>query len=334
MDKAQAETRPNIGRGEDLNRSMTSRRRKRAPQTWLASLESSELAARRIADLVTETHDANAVAVALVDAGQGRWRVILHFTRAPDQKALRALMVAAAGAKAGRALTFARVAPKDWIGESLAGLRPVEAGRFVVHGAHDRAQVAPNRIGIEIEAGLAFGTGHHGTTRGCLIALDRIGQAPAKRRLKILDLGTGTGVLAIAAARALRQHILALDIDADAVRVARDNARVNRAAPWIEIFKANGVVSHQVKARAPYDLVFANILLGPLQRLAAPLIKLTAPGGHVILSGLLAHQANAALAAYRRLTLESRITLDGWTTLIMKRGSRKRSYIARQRRDT
>jgi ribosomal protein L11 methyltransferase len=258
--------------------------------------------------------------------------VTLHFAVAPDQKTVRSLAGVAAGAEAGRALTFARVALKDWIGESLTGLKPVEAGRFVVHGAHDRAQIPPNRIGLEIEAGLAFGTGHHGTTRGCLVALDRIGKAPSKRPVKILDLGTGTGVLAIAAARALRKSVLALDIDANAVRVARDNARLNRAAPLIAILRANGVASHRVKAGAPYDLVFANILLKPLQRLAAPLTRLTAPGARIILSGLLAHQANAALAAYRRLALENRITLDGWTTLILKRGYRKGANIARHRR--
>jgi ribosomal protein L11 methyltransferase len=209
-------------------------------------------------------------------------------------------------------------------------LAPVTAGRFIVHGAHDRARIPPNRIGIEIEAALAFGTGHHGTTRGCLLALDSLckllggGKAPQR----ILDLGTGSGVLAIAAARALRQPVLATDIDGSAVRAARANAALNRAGSFVEVIKADGVTAPKLRDRAPYDLVLANILLRPLQRLAAPLMRLTAPGAHVILSGLLASQANAAIAAYRGLALERRIDLDGWTTLILIRRKRPRANVA------
>jgi ribosomal protein L11 methyltransferase len=137
--------------------------------------------------------------------------------------------------------------------------------------------------------------------------------------LRILDLGTGSGLLAIAAARARRQRVLATDIDPEAVRVARSNARLNRAGLLVEVAKADGVTGQRVRARAPFDLVFANILLGPLQRLAAPLTKLIAPGGRVVLSGLLTSQASAALSAYHPLALERRIDLDGWTTLVMRR---------------
>jgi ribosomal protein L11 methyltransferase len=202
-----------------------------------------------------------------------------------------------------------------------------------VHGAHDRAGIPPNRIGIEIEAALAFGTGHHGTTRGCLLALDRMckslagGAAPPR----ILDLGTGSGVLAIAAARVWRTRVLATDIDAAAVRVARANARLNRVGPLVEVVQAAGVAAPATRARAPFDLVFANILLEPLQRLAAPLTKIVAPGGRVVLSGLLTAQANAALAAYHGFRLERRIVLDGWTTVVLTR--RPRTSIARRRRD-
>jgi len=272
-----------------------------------------------------------ATAVSLVDAGRGRWRVEIHCRDAPDKDALRTLAVVAAGSKAGTVLRFARLAPRDWVGESLAGLKPVAAGRFIVHGAHDRLRIPVNRIGIEIEAALAFGTGHHGTTRGCLLALDRLhrslgnGLAPAR----VLDLGTGSGVLAIAAARAFRRRVLATDIDAVAVRAARDNARRNRAGPSIEVVQANGLNAPAIRAGAPFDLVFANILLEPLQRLAAPLAKIIAPGGRVVLSGLLSAQANAAIAAYRGLSpglapglaLERRIVLDGWTTLVLKRAA-------------
>jgi ribosomal protein L11 methyltransferase len=150
--------------------------------------------------------------------------------------------------------------------------------------------------------------------------------------LRILDLGTGSGVLAIAAARALRQRVLATDVDAEAVRVARLNARLNRTGALIEMAQADGVDGQRVDARAPFDLVFANILLGPLQRFAAPLKTLIAPGGRIVLSGLLAAHANAALSAYRPLALERRVDLDGWTTLVLKRGSRPRPPVARRRR--
>jgi ribosomal protein L11 methyltransferase len=136
---------------------------------------------------------------------------------------------------------------------------------------------------------------------------------------RILDLGTGSGILAIAAARALRQRVLATDIDAGAVRVAHANARLNRVGAIVAAVKADGVPARSLRAAAPFDLIFANILLGPLQRIAAPLRRLTAPGARVVLSGLLPTQANAALAAYRPLALERRVELDGWTTLVLVR---------------
>jgi ribosomal protein L11 methyltransferase len=214
-------------------------------------------------------------------------------------------------------LRFERLAAKDWGEASLAGLGPVEAGRFVVHGAHDRGRAPVNRIGIEIEAALAFGTGHHGTTRGCLLALDRIVKARHPR--KILDLGTGSGVLAIAAARALRRPALASDIDITAVRAARANARRNRVGSVIAIVHAECLRGRQFRARGPFDLVLANILLAPLRRLAAPLARLTTPNARLVLSGLLPKQANAILAAYRLqgLPLQRRILLDDWVTLVL-----------------
>jgi ribosomal protein L11 methyltransferase len=295
--------------------------------TVVGRLETDEQSARRIADLAGESLPADDIAVALVDIGAGRWQVAMHFRAAPDEKIIRALTAAAAGNAAAKALRFERVAAKDWVRESLAGLAPVAAGRFIVHGAHDRARVPFNRIGIEIEAALAFGTGHHGTTRGCLLALDSLCKALPRRR--VLDLGTGSGVLAIAAARALRQPVLATDVDGSAVRAARANAALNRAGAFVEVIKADGVAGAKLRERAPYDLIFANILLRPLQRLAAPLTRLTAPGGHVVLSGLLVSQANAAIAAYRGLALERRIDLDGWTTLVLVRHKRPDASVAR-----
>jgi len=301
--------------------------------TAIALLETDEQSAYRIADLVAESLPADDIAVALVDIGAGRWRVAMHFRAAPDEKIICALVVAAAGDAAAEALRFERVAATDWVRESLAGLAPVTAGRFVVHGAHDRARIPLNRIGIEIEAALAFGTGHHGTTRGCLLALDSLCKSRCKSRprRRILDLGTGSGVLAIAAARALRQRVLATDMDGVAVRAARANAALNRAGSFVEVVKADGVTAAKLRERAPYDLVLANILLHPLQRLAAPLTRLMAPGGRIVLSGLLACQANAAIAAYRDLALERRIDLDGWTTLVLVRRRRPDAGVAGRR---
>ena len=301
-------------------------------KVWVTRLETDEQSAHKLAGAVSEQLDTQRSAVSLVDNGRGGWQVAIHFDGPPDKSTVQSLVSAAAGPAAAKRLRFERVTTKDWVKESLADLKPVEAGRFLIHGAHDRVGVPPNRIGIEIEAALAFGTGHHGTTHGCLLALDdlckRVGKARSVHRLspfgarsglRILDLGTGSGVLAIAAARALRHHVLGTDIDAEAIRVAQANVRLNRVGAFVALAKAEGVARHWVRVRAPFNLVFANILLGPLQRLAAPLTKLIAPGGRIILSGLLPSQANAALSAYRPLALEHRIELDGWTTLVMRR---------------
>ncbi len=186
-----------------------------------------------------------------------------------------------------------------------------------MHGAHDRTHVAPNRLGIEIEAALAFGTGHHGTTRGCLLALDWL--LKQRRPRRVLDIGTGTGVLAIAAAMALRRPVLASDIDTEAVAIARDNARLNGVAPYVECICAKGLTGARFQARAPFDLVLANILLAPLTRLAGPMRRVLAPGAHVVLSGLLVSQENAALAAYRPhgFKLVRRTPLGEWVTLML-----------------
>ena len=290
--------------------------------TSVAVLETSEQAARKVTDLAAEYFVGDDVAVSLVDSGAGRWCVTIYFRATPDRKAVRGLIAGAAGPAAAKALRWQQVAAKDWVRESLAALKPVTAGRFIVHGAHDRAGIPVNWIGIEIEAALAFGTGHHGTTRGCLLALDRIAKSLNQRRHapRILDLGTGSGVLAIAAARALRRQVLATDIDAHAVRAARANARLNRAGAMVEVVHAAGATARSLRARAPFDLIFANILLRPLQRIAAPLRRLTAPGARIVLSGVLPSQANAVIAAYRPFALERRIQLDGWTTLVFARG--------------
>jgi ribosomal protein L11 methyltransferase len=303
----------------------------------VAGLETDERTAHGLSDVVADRFAAEDVAVSLSDAGGGRWHVAIHFRAPLDEGAVRAAVKAAGGSAAAAALHFGPVAAEDWVRQSLAGLAPVAAGRFVVHGAHDRARVSLNRIGIEIEAALAFGTGHHGTTRGCLLALDAICKPQNRRRRapRILDVGTGTGVLAIAAARALRTRVLATDIDAGAVRAARENVRHNRARGFVAVAEADGVGTRAIRVRAPFDLILANILLGPLQRIAAPLRHLTAPGACIVLSGVLPSQANAVIAAYRPLAMQRRLDIDGWTTLVfVRRRTRRRRSVAPRRSAT
>jgi ribosomal protein L11 methyltransferase len=307
--------------------------------TTVARLAADEATARRIIDLAAESFDPLAAVAGASEEGPGRWSVAIHFREAPNEIAVRALVALAAGPEAAHAVTFETTSPQDWVKAGLEGLRPVEAGRFVVHTAHHRAHVARNRIAIEIEASLAFGTGHHGTTRGCLLALDRIVKPLQKRRRRsrgrgfsrarsILDIGTGSGILAIAAARALRRRVMASDIDPVAVRVARANVRLNRTASFVEIARADGLAARRLHGR--YDIVFANILLGPLQRLATPIARNVAPGGQIVLSGLLRSQSVAAFGPYliRGLTLKQRIPLEGWMTLVLER--RRRGVAGRR----
>ena len=302
---------------------MTSETNADAP-SMVARLDTDLIIAQAVADAVAERFALGDIAVSLSDAGGGRWQVAIHFRGEAERERVRGAVAAAVGAEAAAALQFGSVEAADWVRQSLAGLRPVPAGRFVVHGAHDRTRVPLNHIGIEIEAALAFGTGHHGTTRGCLLALDAICKAMplAKTRPRILDVGTGSGVLAIAAARALHAHVLATDIDAFAVRTARSNASHNRAGSLLSVVLADGVGARTIRTHALYDLIFANILLGPLKRIATPLRGLAAPGGRIVLSGILPSQANAVIAAYRPLALQRRLDIDGWTTLVLARTRR------------
>src|SRR6516225_1346331 len=197
------------------------------PATHRASIAiGDEQSARRMVDVLSEVLFEGEAAIAAFERPDRRWDVTVHFGQAPDQALLRDLVANAAGEAVARSIVFDTVAAKDWVKASLADLVPVPAGRFVVHGQHDRARVPPNKLGIEIEAALAFGTGHHGTTRGCLLLLDHALKA-RHRPARVLDLGTGTGVLAIAAAKALHNAVLASDIDGASVRVARENAELN-----------------------------------------------------------------------------------------------------------
>jgi ribosomal protein L11 methyltransferase len=288
------------------------------PQTYRATFAiGNEPTARRVADLLTESLDPNEVAIAAFEGPDGHWGIALHFGEAPDEAAIRELVRLAGGDEAARAIRFDIVEPRDWVKATLADLVPVDAGRFIVHGRHDRARVAPNKLGIEIEAALAFGTGHHGTTRGCLLLLSEVLKAHRPRR--VLDLGTGTGVLAIAAAKALHDQVLASDIDALSVKVAAENARLNGVGQFVEVTSGNGFSAADLRQRRPFDLVLANILANPLRQMATPMSRHLAGGARVILSGLLSAQAPAVIAAYRArgLVFEQQIRIDGWSSLLL-----------------
>jgi ribosomal protein L11 methyltransferase len=289
------------------------------PGSYRASFAiGDEQAAKGVVDVLTEIFFEGQAAMAAFEQPGGRWDVTVHFAEAPDEALVRELVAGAAGPEVAQAISFDTVEAKDWVRASLEDLVPVPAGRFVVHGQHDRSRVPPNKIGIEIEAALAFGTGHHGTTRGCLLLLDHVLKAWQPRR--VLDLGTGTGVLAIAAAKALHDQVLASDIDPSSVRVARENARLNETGALITTICATGFAAPQFAQKGPFDLVLANILANPLRQLAAPMAQHLAPSAMVILSGLLTPQAAGVIAAYRARGLVPlrHLRIEGWSSLLLR----------------
>ena len=292
------------------------------PSTHRASFAiGDEQAAKRVVDVLTEVFFDGEAAVAAFEQPDGRWDVTVHFADAPDQALLREIVTNAASREIAGTLTFETVEARDWVKASLEDLVPVPAGRFVVHGAHDRERVPANKLAIEIEAALAFGTGHHGTTRGCLLLLDHVLKAYQPRR--VLDLGTGTGVLGIAAAKALKIGVLASDIDPPSVKVARENARLNETGSLVQVIRATGFSAPEFAQRGPFDLVLANILANPLRQLATPMARHLAPGAMVILSGLLTHQAGAVIAAYRARSLVPlrHLRIEGWSSLLLRKVS-------------
>ena len=247
------------------------------------------------------------------DEDRGVWRLDAYPVSDAEAAHVTALLLA----QAGLDVRQTELADADWIALSLSGLPPVRAGRFFVYGAHDAGRVRAGAAAIRIEAGAAFGTGHHGTTVGCLMALDALRKA--RRCAKVLDVGTGTGVLAIAAARAGARRVVGTDIDGQSVRIATANARLNRARA--RFVRASGLGHGVVRDASPYDLAFANILARPLIDLAGDIAGALRPGGVVILSGLLRSQARAVRAAYadRGFRAVRRIDIDAWTTLMMVR---------------
>jgi ribosomal protein L11 methyltransferase len=218
------------------------------------------------------------------------------------------------------AAVFETIDQQDWVRASLEGLKPVRAGRFLVHGGHDRHQVRGNDLAIEIEAALAFGTGHHGTTLGCLRAL--VDELKRRRPAHVLDVGTGTGILGFAAAKVLRTPVVAGDLDPEAVTTARGNARLNGLGPFMRFYHAPGVRHALANRPRGFDVVFANILARPLKRLAPSLTAVVADDGVLILSGLIERDVPGVLSTYRHrgFHLARSGVIEGWATLVLRRG--------------
>ncbi len=274
-------------------------------------------AARSLTERMAELLDPAPLASAYFEVpGTPRWRVDAYVEGEPGTKFLIELL----GLSESEKLSIEAVPDENWVAVSQAALPPVQAGRFVVHGSHDRSRVGRRLNAIEIDAGEAFGTAHHSTTEGCLIALD--GLAHGRAYARVLDLGCGSGVLAIAAAKLWPlARLAASDIDPIAVGVARGNISSNRAASRIAVFAAVGLAHPELRGAGRFDLVIANILAGPLITLAPHLGRAVAPRGTAILSGLLAEQAREVLAAYMAsgFVLKRRIMLSGWATLVIER---------------
>lgn len=249
-----------------------------------------------------------------IEDGSGLWEVAAYFTRPPDGVAL-ALLAAAHGA---RPFAVSELPETDWVAKVRRELSPVEAGRFFVYGSHDADKVPPGRVALMIEASMAFGTGHHSTTLGCLRALDRLDRA-GLRCTRVADIGCGTAVLAMAAASIWPGTVIASDIDAVAVEVAAANLVANGLAGRVNCLEAAGFAHPEIAAAAPFELVFANILMGPLIELAPAMAGHVGPGGRVILSGLLATQAEAVMQAYeaRGFGLETREDIGEWSALTL-----------------
>ena len=275
----------------------------------------SEEAAQRLGTALERLEPApEGVGVFEMEDGSGLWEVGGYFDAPPPAPAI-ALLEAAFDAR----IVVSEIPPTDWVAHVRRELSPVVAGRFVVHGSHDADRLPEGLVPLLIEASMAFGTGHHGTTAGCLRALDRLLEEGVAG--PVLDLGCGTAVLAMAAARSLGGIVIASDIDPVAVEVAQANVEANALAGAVECLEAEGAAHSRIGAPAPYGLIFANILMAPLLALAPDVARLAAPGARVVLSGLLNEQAPEVAARYAAAGLPeiSREVIGDWTTLVLER---------------
>jgi ribosomal protein L11 methyltransferase len=283
----------------------------------LTTLPGEEAAQSLAAAMERMTPEPTGVGVFEIEDGSGLWEVGGYFLEPPDEVMLE-VFATAFGAKP---FALSELPEVDWVAHVRRELSPVDAGRFFVFGSHDADKVPGGRVPLQIEATVAFGTGHHGTTLGCLLAFDRLLTA-GERPAKVIDVGCGTAVLAMAAAATLPEAmIIASDIDRVAVDVAEANVAINGLQGRIECLEAAGLDHRRIKSAGPYDLIFANILKGPLIELAPGIDGQLATGGRAILSGLLVVQAEAVTAAYvaAGLCLQNRDDIGEWSTLVLQK---------------
>jgi len=273
--------------------------------------------AERLGAALEDLNDApTGVGVFEVEDGSGLWEVGAYFTGAPDETALLLL----ASAFDARPFNISKLPETDWVAHVRRELAPVEAGRFFVYGSHDADKVPQGKHALLIEAAMAFGTGHHGTTLGCLRALDRLADAAFVGE-NVVDIGCGTAVLAMGAAAIWTAPVLASDIDPQAVEVAGANLAANAMSDRVRVVEAAGFDHPDLSG--PFDLIFANILKGPLIALAPDLSARLAQGGYAILSGILNEQADAVVDVYARQgnSVSNREMIGEWTTLTLQKRS-------------
>jgi ribosomal protein L11 methyltransferase len=287
--------------------------------TLKATLTAAFPEARRISNFLERDYGDDGVAVSLDERADGSWSVDAYFEAGEAEEIAERLRDWLGADAFGVPLKVEALPETDWVSAGLKALRPIAAGRFLLHGSHDRWRVPAAAVRIEIDAGRAFGTGHHPTTTGTLFTLDRLMRRWDFRRP--LDIGTGTGVLAIAMAKALRRLVIATDIDPVAIEVARENARRNGVSGLVRLAAVAGVEARIIREGAPFDLVAANILAEPLCALAPRLVPLIARGGMLVLSGLLPHQRERVAATYRAqgVRLAAARIFDGWSVLVLEK---------------
>lgn len=271
-----------------------------------------------LVDAVMERDDLALTASAHENEETGEWIFEATCDSPPDLAAFEAL----ARDVLGSAIDFSVNpidAEADWVTRSLEGLRPVTAGGFYVYGSHDADTLPRGLTPIRIDAAQAFGTGHHETTTGCLVAIERV--LKRKKPMRPIDVGTGTGILAIAIAKRCKVPVIASDIDPLAVRITRENAKLNGVGKLIVDVAAAGLDNTTITANAPYDLIVANILAGPLVTLSPDIGRMADRGAAIILSGLLSSQARRVIAAYNRqgMVLKERILRRDWATLVLEK---------------
>ena len=256
------------------------------------------------------------VGVFELEDGSGLWEVGAYFSEKPDDISL-ALLAAVFQAEEFKISELPQI---DWVSKVQRSLKPVVAGRFFVYGAHDSDKVRPDCEPLLIEASMAFGTGHHGTTKGCLLALEQLIKVGFKAK-NVIDVGCGTAVLAMAAARIFSANVIASDIDSVAHSVAKMNILANGLDRNIQCFEASGFAHEQIKTKNPFDLIFANILLAPLLGLATDISKYSLSGGYVVLSGILSEQAELVVKKYTGVgfSLSNQIEIGEWVTIIFRK---------------